>query len=191
MPIKSGLRTISVGVATLLFAMLGSAQAAPLTWTLSGVTFNDGASASGWFVYDAGVGPGLLSSFDIFTGGGSVLGPYEIATWQLRPGFTDGASYVTFLNPSAREVSLYFASPLTDAGGTISLTGGLEWGAIGAIGVSGAGYFERGIVAGSLTAEGVVTAPIPEPETYALLLAGLGLLGFLGRRRKQKEAAGE
>lgn len=31
-------------------------------------------------------------------------------------------------------------------------------------------------------------SPIPEPETYALLLAGLGLLGFHARRRKQKEA---
>ncbi|MDP1787248.1 FxDxF family PEP-CTERM protein [Nitrosomonas sp.] len=28
-------------------------------------------------------------------------------------------------------------------------------------------------------------APIPEPETYAMLLAGLGLLGFVVRRRQQ------
>lgn len=35
----------------------------------------------------------------------------------------------------------------------------------------------------------VPTSPIPEPETYALLLAGLGLLGFHARRRKQKEVA--
>lgn len=28
------------------------------------------------------------------------------------------------------------------------------------------------------------TAPVPEPETYAMLLAGLGLLGFMARRRK-------
>jgi hypothetical protein len=33
-----------------------------------------------------------------------------------------------------------------------------------------------------------VTA-IPEPETYAMLFAGLGLLGFEARRRKLKEAA--
>jgi len=26
---------------------------------------------------------------------------------------------------------------------------------------------------------------VPEPETYAMLLAGLGLVGFMARRRKQ------
>ena len=31
-------------------------------------------------------------------------------------------------------------------------------------------------------------AAIPEPETYAMLLAGLGLLGFAARRRHQKRA---
>jgi len=25
---------------------------------------------------------------------------------------------------------------------------------------------------------------VPEPETYAMLLAGLGMLGFVGKRRK-------
>ena len=33
-----------------------------------------------------------------------------------------------------------------------------------------------------------VPAPIPEPETYTMLLTGLGLLGWVGRRRKQKAA---
>jgi opacity protein-like surface antigen len=30
-------------------------------------------------------------------------------------------------------------------------------------------------------------APIPEPETYAMLLAGLGLVGFAARRRSENE----
>jgi hypothetical protein len=30
----------------------------------------------------------------------------------------------------------------------------------------------------------VYATPVPEPETYAMMLAGLGALGFLARRRK-------
>ena len=31
----------------------------------------------------------------------------------------------------------------------------------------------------------VTTPPVPEPETYALMLAGLGLVGFMTRRRRK------
>jgi hypothetical protein len=31
----------------------------------------------------------------------------------------------------------------------------------------------------------VVIAAVPEPETYAMLAAGLGLIGFMARRKKQ------
>lgn len=31
----------------------------------------------------------------------------------------------------------------------------------------------------------IATSPVPEPETYAMLLAGLGFLGFMARRRKE------
>ncbi len=33
-----------------------------------------------------------------------------------------------------------------------------------------------------------ITAAVPEPETYALMLAGLGLIGVVARRRKAKQA---
>lgn len=32
-----------------------------------------------------------------------------------------------------------------------------------------------------------VTSPVPEPETYAMILAGLGLIGFSVRRRNRSE----
>jgi hypothetical protein len=38
----------------------------------------------------------------------------------------------------------------------------------------------------SFTAPAIVTA-VPEPETYAMMIAGLGLLGTMARRRKQQE----
>jgi hypothetical protein len=41
----------------------------------------------------------------------------------------------------------------------------------------------------TFTDRGDVAAAVPEPETYAMLLAGLGLLGFMAKRRKQKEAS--
>jgi hypothetical protein len=42
---------------------------------------------------------------------------------------------------------------------------------------SGAGH-------GTLYVNFDVVSSVPEPETYAMLLAGLGLLGFIVRRRK-------
>lgn len=34
-----------------------------------------------------------------------------------------------------------------------------------------------------------VTAPVPEPETYAVMLAGLGTLGWVARRRRARSGA--
>lgn len=33
---------------------------------------------------------------------------------------------------------------------------------------------------------GTAISPVPEPETYALMLAGLGMLGFIGRRSQRR-----
>ena len=35
----------------------------------------------------------------------------------------------------------------------------------------------------------IALAPVPEPETYAMLLAGLGLMGFVARRRQKNNQA--
>jgi hypothetical protein len=54
-------------------------------------------------------------------------------------------------------------------------------------------YYLR--VSGSMVSEtgasfggAVMLAPVPEPETYGMMLGGLGVLGFLARRRKAKQA---
>ncbi|MDP1573390.1 MAG: FxDxF family PEP-CTERM protein [Coxiellaceae bacterium] len=38
---------------------------------------------------------------------------------------------------------------------------------------------------GAVTMDTNLVSAVPEPETYAMLLAGLGLLGFMARRRKE------
>jgi PEP-CTERM motif len=46
------------------------------------------------------------------------------------------------------------------------------------------GGFETFFVA---SAGGSVTPPIPEPQTYALMLAGLGAVGFMAIRRRRND----
>ena len=51
--------------------------------------------------------------------------------------------------------------------------------------VTGLGDYRLGLVVGNATTPPVVNLPaVPEPETYAMLLVGLGLVGFSARRRK-------
>ena len=64
-----------------------------------------------------------------------------------------------------------------DANGVLAVNsvaaGAYYWAVAGdAVGVNGGAYLFS-----------ANTAPVPEPETYAMMLAGLGLLGFVGKRR--------
>ena len=45
-----------------------------------------------------------------------------------------------------------------------------------------------GIAYDDLVVTPTTITPVPEPETYALFMAGLGLMGFIARRRKNSQA---
>lgn len=66
--------------------------------------------------------------------------------------------------------------------GTFSQTLYLNW-----HGSNGSGYAGPGSQI-MLNLSGSVVAAVPEPATYGMMLAGLGLVGFMVRRRKQAEA---
>jgi uncharacterized protein (TIGR03118 family) len=78
---------------------------------------------------------------------------------------------------------------LKDAdGNVISIDGiwGLTFGNGWSLGDADSLYFTAGSIEeseGVLGRLNVVAAPVPEPETYAMLLCGLGLVGFMARRR--------
>ena len=72
---------------------------------------------------------------------------------------------------------------------------GYSWVSLTPSGVLSAGSYDvrlTGVMNASITPNptgesgGIILAAIPEPETYAMMLAGLGLMGFVARRRRQK-----
>jgi hypothetical protein len=68
-------------------------------------------------------------------------------------------------------------------------------GALAAGATTEAGYFNLGVFdpgAGNTYTFSLIQTPVagvvPKPETYALLLAGLGLMGFMARRKEKQLA---
>ena len=59
--------------------------------------------------------------------------------------------------------------------------------AIGPVGVqpSGLAFTGGGFLIDDISLQSTVVTAVPEPESYAMLLAGLGGLGFLSRRRRR------
>ena len=149
------------------------------------------------------------------TGGTAVNGTYGGLTPSDMLQVSDASSFTlsfsqAILNPYIALVSVGqgYAVNYTFNGPVTVLTAGPNyWGYIGytSSGNTLTGYEYNGVVqlAGSYTSLTVstapgeywhgfnvgtdaVAAPVPEPETYAMMLAGLGLLGVVARRRKQK-----
>jgi hypothetical protein len=85
-----------------------------------------------------------------------------------------GSAYSSVLGTTTLPFNNGSASGISFAAGAPLLAGTYRFDVAGTT-TSGAGSY----------AVAVSLAPVPEPETYAMMLAGLGLMGFIARRRKQ------
>ncbi|MCL2876789.1 MAG: PEP-CTERM sorting domain-containing protein [Betaproteobacteria bacterium] len=112
-------------------------------------------------------GSGLWIAFD----GGAATLPANALTAADNPGFAQDKSYTNFIG--AIDSSGYFQSItfFGDGFGEYLLAGGTLRFAL--------------VPLGSVDKGGVVPVPIPEPETWAMLLAGLGIVGAVAKRNRK------
>ena len=149
------------------FLLAGFALAEPVVWTLNGVTFNDGGTASGSFTYDAGTN--TFSSINITTTMGSIRGgaTYTFVCTAPCDGVTPSSNLSLMLTLSSAVdltgspgFALGFSSGLSDAGGSVALSSGIEAACSNATCTSSSGA-TRTISAGSVFAFAPPLAGVP------------------------------
>jgi hypothetical protein len=165
----------------LLIAPLPIAQASPVVWYFNGVTFNDGGTASGSFVYDAALQQ--YSGVDIVTTAGTASAG-ETYSWPILPQFGSPTLLFAFPIPfspnfltGTPEFVIQFSSALTDAGGTIPLNVGSEGPITGEAICLDAGC---GSASGVRLATSGAVSSAPEPATAIVLVSAVLML--IGRR---------
>jgi len=169
------------------------AIAAPVTWTLSGVTFADGGAASGSFVYDASTN--TYSSVNITTTAGENL---PGATYHFISTFF-ASNYAVFVTLGSGSLTgttalyLEFSSALTNAGGTVPLVVGPTFTVQSDEGTcpnstcSTGAAPSRQVSAGSVVGTPAGVPSTPAPSTWLLVIIGMSLavLYMTWERRKR------
>jgi hypothetical protein len=178
--IRKAARQIVLGL-TVSLVGTAPALATPILWTLSGATFDDGATASGTFTVEST--GGTLIDWNITTTSGSTLPGFTYDPTTSQGGvdafLTNPNSLLLLEDPgNVRYVNFGFTSSFTVPGTIYFDTSGLT-----------AGSWEcdnctaiRFITSGSATSE-----VVPEPST--LLLFGTSLAAVAARRHFKKRGA--
>ena len=165
-----------------------AAIAAPLTWTLNNAVFNDGGTVTGSFVWDAATYSFGDYSFTVSGGDTATFTPFTYTNANASTDYmftpTYNFLYDLFIfgtdttnpafGPRSRTLYILPSTTLTDAGGSVALD-------ISSSLNGGECYYcdpSRPFVSGSLSA-----AAVPEPASWAMMVAGFGLVGAMRRRR--------
>lgn len=126
------------------------------------------------------------SSPIFFSGGGTNNTDTNWFTFTTSSGVVDGSTFQ--VTGDVTSVTLDGIAYNSNPSGTLFSIGPINFtGTSHVVRVTGTGTYtydaELSYGGGSTTASPGVIAAVPEPESYALFLAGLGALGFIARRR--------
>ena len=116
--------------------------------------------------FSSGLGAGCMSNGDL---------------WTATLGY-DGTSLTARLYDPA--MGSTFAA-ITNYNINIASLLGTNQAYVGFTGSTGAGYENQDIVNWRFSNTTQLLSPVPEPKTYAMLLSGLGLIGFIAFRRSK------
>ncbi|WP_428409518.1 VPLPA-CTERM sorting domain-containing protein [Hyphococcus sp.] len=177
-----------MGIKTFVLALLANlslavaAQAAPVTWYLQDVGFDDGGTAVGSFVFDADAG--VFSDINVTTTAGSAL---DGETYDVPlPSSPGNATFLSFANSAGiadftgyDAIGIELDSAMTNLGGLILIK------------IAGFALESRCVTADCfavadplrrITSGYITTSEVPLPAALPLFLAGLAGLGFVKRK---------
>jgi hypothetical protein len=172
------LKAISGVLASLAFLASTQAHASQVVWTFNDVVFDDGGTLYGSFTSES------VDKLLIYTTAGS---SFHGAIYFAGYSFTNVApdNILRAYDDLERTLDFTFAGDL-DVAGTLSFTG-REFEAIAH--PDGDGFlFSRNVVSGTATGVALpdppAPTPVPEPASWAMMIAGFGLVGATLRHRQ-------
>jgi len=189
------LRQISAIAIAVIIASIVPAKAAVYNFTFLGGASDPGVSASGSFTTNDAdnsiiSGNGVFS-FSPVAGAAATLIPATANTAGLSSDNVfpiDSSAGILFQGTSNTS---FYANIFAPTGQTLGVGTSEAWFSA----VNGAGYLFASLgfagVCTNCVAEGslTITAATPLPATWGMMLLGLGVLGFMGYRRRRNETA--
>lgn len=156
-------------MAAMAIAAAAPASAVTIVWTLNNVHFSDGGTASGNFSIDSVTGAAV--EYDISTSATTTFSAYHYSSsdgFVFRDYFT--ANSILIINPEVTRYAVFtFLQPLT-------------FGTMNAISTVYGSYECTNCATSRFVTSGFATSSVPEPASWAMILAGFALVGLTLRK---------